>query len=187
MSDGSTKIKNALNLVPVSADPNSPAEGDLQMSDGTARAAGLWQYINSAWTEMGGGGSGGINFLEGDNTNFENGAGDWTTYADAAGENPVDGTGGSPTLTAAQSADTSLRGDSNLLITKDAANRQGEGVGVAFTIDEADQAKKLTISFDYTTSANYADDDIRIAVYDVTNANLIRVNGEDLKETSTSG
>jgi len=40
----------------------------------------------------------------------------------------------------------------------------------------------LTIGLDYDTSAaGYADDDIRISVYDVTNATLIRVNGEDLK------
>lgn len=37
-------------LTPVSADPLSPVEGQLQVSDGTARAAGLWVYQGAAWT-----------------------------------------------------------------------------------------------------------------------------------------
>ena len=185
MADGSNKFKNSINLKPQSGDPSNPAEGDIFRSDGTSRTKGIWEYKDGAWVEVGSGsGSGGINYLEGDNNSFESSVGDWVAYADAAGTEPVDGTGGSPTITIAKSTDTSLRGDSNGLITKDAANRQGEGASCAFTIDEADKAKKLTISFDYTTSANYADDDIKIFVYDVTNANLIRVNGEDLKAIS---
>jgi hypothetical protein len=183
MASGSTKFKNSINLDPQSTDPSSPAEGDLQFSDGTARAKGYWQYKDGAWAEFGGAvGAGGINYLEGDNTNAENGVGDWVTYADAAGENPVDGTGGSATITFTQNTTTPLRGTGDFKFTKDAANRQGEGASVDFTIEKADQAQKLTISFDYDASAaNYADDDIRISVYDVTNTNLIRINGEDLK------
>jgi hypothetical protein len=183
MSDGSTKIKNGLNLQPVSADPNNPAEGDLQFSDGTARAKGLWQYSNGNWAEIGGGGQGGINYLAGDNSDAENGIGDWVTYADAAGENAVDGTGGTALgVTLTQNTTDPLRETADFKFSKDAADRQGEGASVDFTIDNADKAQKLTISFDYDASnANYADDDIRIAIYDVTNSNLIRVNGEDLK------
>ena len=185
MSDGFTKFKKGIQLDPQSADPSSPAEGDLHYADGTARAKGLWQYKDGAWAEFGSGGSGGINYLDGDNSNAENGVGDWAAYADAAGTEPVDGTGGiSPTVTITQNSSSPLRGTSDLLLTKDAANRQGEGASCAFTIDSADQAKKLTISFDYTTSANYADDDIKVFVYDVTNASLIRINGEDLKANS---
>lgn len=183
MSDGSTKIKNALNLEPQSADPSNPAEGDIFCSDGTSRAAGYWQYINGAWSEFGGGGQGGINYLAGDNSDAENGIGDWVTYADAAGENAVDGTGGTALgVTLTQNTTDPLREDADFKFSKDAADRQGEGASCAFTIDNADKAQKLTISFDYDASdANYADDDIRIAIYDVTNATLIRVNGEDLK------
>lgn len=186
MSDGATKIKNGLFLKPVSADPSNPAEGDIQFSDGTARAKGLWVYKDGAWSEAGGSGQGGINYLEGDNSDFEAGVGDWVAYADADQATPEDGTGGSPTTTIAKSSDTSLRGSNNGLITKSAFDDRGEGASCNFTIDEADQAKKLTISFDYTTSANYADDDIGIFIYDVTNANLIRVNGEDLKANANS-
>lgn len=52
------KIFEGISLVPRSADPSSPAEGDLQFSDGTARAKGLWEYKNSAWSTFGGSGGG---------------------------------------------------------------------------------------------------------------------------------
>ena len=129
-----------------------------------------------------GGGSGGINYMVDDNQGADTSVGDWVTYADAAGENPVDGTAGSATTTYTRNTTTPLRGDADFKLVKDAANRQGEGASCAFTIDAADKAQKLTCSFDYDAShAGYADDDIRLSVYDVTNSQLIRVNGEDLK------
>ena len=137
--------------------------------------------------ELGAGGAGGINYLDGDNSDAESSAGDWVEYADAADTVPVDGAGAGATVTFDRNTSSPLRGSADFLLTKDANNRQGEGASVDFTIDSADQAKKLTISFDYTTSANYADDDIKVFVYDITNANLIRVNGEDLKATSGNG
>lgn len=182
MSDGFSKFKKGIQLDPQSADPSNPAEGDQFYSDGTSRAKGMWQYKDGAWAEFGGaGGSGGINYLEGDNTNAETSVGDYVAYADAAGENPVDGTGGSPVTTISQVASATLRGTGHFQIAKSAANRQGEGASVDFTIDNADRAKKHTISFDKNTETGYADDDIRISVYDVTNSTLIRVNGEDVK------
>jgi len=181
MATGSTKFKNTLNLEPLSADPASPAQGDIQFSDGTARAEGYWQYKGGAWSAFGGGAAG-INYFTDDNANAENGVGDWVTYADAAGLNPVDGTGGSATVTYAQNTTTPLRDTADFKWVSTAADNQGDGASVAFTIDKADQGQKLTISFDYDTSdAGYADDDIRLSVYDVTNSTLIRINGEDLK------
>jgi hypothetical protein len=52
MSDGFTKFKKGIQLDPQSADPSSPAEGDLHYSDGTARSAGLWQYKGAAWVRV---------------------------------------------------------------------------------------------------------------------------------------
>jgi len=130
-----------------------------------------------------GGGSGGINYITDSSVDAEVDVGDWVTYKDSAGLNPVDGTAGTALgVVFDRSADTSLRGSANFLYTKDAVNRQGEGASVAFTIDEADQAQKLTCSFDYDASeVGYLDDELRLSVYDVTNSVLIRVNGEDLK------
>jgi hypothetical protein len=128
------------------------------------------------WTSaLGGSGSGGINYLTGDDTNQNSTVGNWVAYADAAGASPVDGTGGSPTVTCTRTTSTPLRGAGSLLITKDAANRQGNGCSIDFTIDVADQAKPLAFSFDTTVgSGTYADGDLTAWLYDKTNATLIQ-------------
>lgn len=102
----------------------------------------------------------------------------WATYADAAGSSPVDGTGGSPTLTFDQTTSSPLRGVGSFLITTTAADLQGNGASYDFTIDSADQAKVLTISFDYSiASGTYADGDMTVYIYDVTNAQVIQPAG----------
>lgn len=135
-------------------------------------------------TAEGGGGGTGKNYIT--NPDAETDTTGYATYADAAAVTPVDGTGGSATTTFTRNTSSPLTGDADFVITKDAANRQGEGVGYNFSIDNADKAKKHLISFDYSTSANYADDDVKVFIYDVTNTSLIRVSGEDLKAVSGS-
>lgn len=169
-------------LEELSSTPSNPSSGDKRFY---AKNDDKLYTLDSSGNEIevgAGGGAGGINYIE--NNDFETGVTDYSAYADTAGENAVDGTGGSPTLTFTHNTSTPLRGTGDGLVTKDAADRQGEGISIAFTVDEADKAKKIVISFDYSTSDNYADDDIRVQVYDVTNSNLIRVNGEDLKAGS---
>lgn len=102
----------------------------------------------------------------------------WATYADAAGALPVDGTGGSPASTLTRSTTTPLRGAASFLWTKSAANRQGEGFSYDFTIDAADKAKVLQVSFDYfIASGTYASSDLTVYIYDVTNALVIQPSG----------
>lgn len=99
----------------------------------------------------------------------------WTTYADAAGTSPVDGTGGSPASTFVAQTDSAIRKNTNFLWTKTAANRQGEGFSYAFSIDNADKGKVLQCSFEYLiASGTYADNDMSVWIYDVTNAVLIQ-------------
>ena len=87
----------------------------------------------------------------------------WSTYADAAGTQPVDGAGGSPNVTFTRSTTTPLRGIADFNFAKDAANRQGQGVATDFVIDLADQAKVLTVSFDYEVlSGTYVDSDLTV-------------------------
>jgi hypothetical protein len=164
------------------ATPSTPASGYKSIYPKTD---GKLYTLDDGGNEVevgSGGGSGGINYMVDDNTSAETSVGDWLTYADAAGENPVDGTAGSATTTYARTTNANMRGTAEFTLSKDAANRQGEGASCAFTVDVADKAKRLTCSFDYDAShAGYADDDIRLSVYDVTNSKLIRVNGEDLK------
>lgn len=110
----------------------------------------------------------------------------WATYADAAGVVPVDGTGGSPTVTWGVSTTTPLRNTSDFNFVKDAANRQGEGVSYNFSIERADQGRQLSIAFDYeVVSGTFASGDITVWVYDVTNAVLLpQPSGNSIVSTS---
>lgn len=142
----------------------------------------LNRYNGTSWAEVGSGGSGGSGINHITNDDAEADATGYSAYADAAATSPVDGTGGSPTVTLTRTTTAPLRGTGSFLFTKDAANRQGEGASYDFTIDSADVAKLLTIAFDYEIgSGTYADDDVSVWIYDVTNAVLIQPTGYKIK------
>jgi hypothetical protein len=123
-------------------------------------------------------GASGINYIK--NPDAEANTTGWATYADAAGVAPVDGTGGSPASTFTRNTSSPLLGIGDFLWTKSAANRQGEGFSYDFTIDNAYKSSNLLIQFPYFTSTNYVDGDMRVYVYDVTNAVLIEPSQRDL-------
>lgn len=149
--------------------------------------------------------SGGINYLS-SNKDAEVDTTGWATYADAAQNTPVNGTAGSPNVTWTRTTSTPLRGSGSFLFTRDAANRQGEGVSFDFSIDQADQSQPLAISFDYkvasgtffaadgvtapsndgTTTQNAGMSDLEVFIYDVTNSVLIPVTPQVLTSTSTT-
>jgi len=104
----------------------------------------------------------------------------WATYADAAQATPVDGTGGTAqTDLWIRSTTSPIRGAGSFRLDKTgSATRQGQGASYNFTIDKADQAKVLTVSFDYeVVSGTYATGDLTVYVYDVTNAQVIQPAG----------
>lgn len=112
------------------------------------------------------------------NGHAEIGTTGWATYADAAGATPVDGTGGAPNVTFARSTTTPLAGDASFLLTKDAANRQGEGVSYAFTLERADNvmAQSMILQFSYETGGTFTtgtSSDIKVFIYNVTDATVI--------------
>lgn len=118
---------------------------------------------------------------------FEYGKTTWVTYKDAAGVAPVDGTGGSPTLTFTVSATTPLAGKLSGIISHPASNVQGEGASFAFTVDPAAKGKVLNISAVYTVfSGTYSggtattDSDIEAYIYDVDAAQVIQPAGYKL-------
>lgn len=138
-----------------------------------------------SWGAAGGSGGTGKNYI----TNSDCASSvflPWAVYDDEADTTddtiPDDGTGGSPGVTIAANTTTPLSDDADFLFTKPTADSQGEGVSTVFTIDRADNAKKMIISFDYKTSANYVDDDVKIYIFDDDENEIIRVNGEDLKQ-----
>jgi hypothetical protein len=139
--------------------------------------------------------SGGINYIS-SNSDAEADTSGYATYADAAGNKPVDGTGGTATgLTFSRSTSSPLRGTASFSMAQaNSTSLQGKGVSYDFTIDAADKAKMLAISFDYnasstfvasngttaplndgTTTTNAGNSDVEVFIYDVTNAVLIPV------------
>lgn len=138
---------------------------------------------DNRWHIVGGSGSGSgsaeINYIT--NGSAEADTLGWAVYADAAGTSPVDGTGGSANVTITRTTTTPLIGTASFLLAKDAANRQGQGWSYDFTIDLANRAKVLQISFDYLVSsgtfvagATGSDSDVTVWIYDITNAVLIQ-------------
>lgn len=157
--------------------PATPASGKVRLYP---KADGKFYRKDDTGLEQvvgGGSGAGGINYLlsSGKAWDFEDGLSTgWSTYADAAGVAPVDGTGGTPNVTFAASASSPQRGLYSGLFTKDAANRQGEGVSVDFTLDAQDVGKPFTIAVDTIASANFTGlsgaESMRVYCYDVTNS-----------------
>lgn len=133
----------------------------------------------------GGGGGTGINLLT--NGDGETDLIGWNTYADAAGVAPVDGAGGSPNITWTLTSLNPLRGNGSFLLTKDAANRQGQGVSVDIDVDNADRGHIVEIRGEgKLISGSYAKGDVRFFVYDVANSAVIEGAPRDL-EANTSG
>lgn len=76
---------------------------------------------------------------------------------------PKIASGGSPNITWTRSNTNPLRGDASFVFTKDASSRQGQGVQTNFTIENADLAKILTITFDYNIyTGTYSEGDLTV-------------------------
>lgn len=117
----------------------------------------------------------------------------WAIYADAAGLAPVDCTGGSPASTLVRNTTTPIGPTTDLLWTKSAANRQGEGFSYDFSIDKTDQGKMMAVEFDYQIASGTfvagtqtTDSDMEVWVYDITNAALIQPYTYKLFSSTTS-
>lgn len=131
----------------ISENPILPGSASLTLPIGTTAqrpgtpVAGMTRYNTDllsqetyqagAWVQSGSG-QGGINWVT---PNDGISATGYNVYADAAGLSPLDGTGGTATVTFATSAVTPLRGTSSYLFTKPASNVQGQGWSKDFTID----------------------------------------------------
>jgi hypothetical protein len=126
-----------------------------------------------------------INYIT--NPSAESSTTGWATYVNTAAATPTNGTGGVANVTWQRNTSSPIRGNADFAFAKDAANRQGQGVAFTFTISTTDRSKKCQITFDYDTSAaNYAAGDMRVYVYDVTNATLITPQTVDIpKGTNT--
>lgn len=124
----------------------------------------------------GGSGSGDLTYILDDNSNLEETIGSWLSYADAAGENPVDGTAGSATTTCTRNTTAPLFGVGDLLLTKDASDRQGEGCSLDFTITDQtyiDSPTRMWLRMRHKSDTNYSAGDIKVFLYDKDTSSLI--------------
>jgi hypothetical protein len=177
-----TPTMDIVTLDGAGATPSTPSAGYYKtyVKDSTGKLAIL--DSNGVETTVGSG-SGGINYI----TDFDgNSDVNWHTFDDGASATPVDGTGGATITTTWQASTSSpIRESSSFVLTKAGANYQGEGASYDFTIHPADKGKVLQGSFDYAiASGTYADDDVTVWIYDVTNAALIQPAPYKLKNHS---
>ncbi len=179
MADNHFKIHKGATLNPQTTEPANPTDGDMYY-DSTLNVFRVFE--NGSFVNMRSGGASAINYI--DNPDAEVDTSGWATYADAAGTDPVDGTGGAANITFTRNTSSPLRGSGDFDISKSAADRQGEGLGNNFSIDAADNGQTIFISFDYNVSANFADGDIGIFIYDVTNDTLTRPTNIDILASS---
>lgn len=178
MGDSHLKIHKGVSFAPQATEPANPINGDIYYDDTLNQ---FRMYKNGAWSVLGSGSVSGI-ILE-DNSSFESTIGDWLAYADAADTVPVDGTGGSATTTVTRTESTPLAGRGSQLITKDAADRQGEGGSLTIDVDPKFRGQPVALSFSYEASAGFdrgdpsdpvgSPSDLAVYFYDVTNAKLL--------------
>lgn len=103
----------------------------------------------------------------------------WSGYDDSSAA-VVDGTGGTVTTTCQPSSSSPLEDSKSLLITKGAANYQGEGCSINETISEAGKYKMHLVTFDYeATHANYLDDYIKVYMVSPSGAVIEVVAGDN--------
>jgi hypothetical protein len=144
--------------------------------------------LNSAGVETeigaGSGGSGGINYIT--NPDAVSDTTGWTTYDDAAAA-PVDMSGGTVTTTFTRTTASGevIRQNSiasgSFKFSKDAADRQGEGVMTLLDLDRFDAfaATRQYVSIDYETSADFDTDDVCFYVYGTDSTTVTKLQSEN--------
>lgn len=194
MSSDSFKVNKSLIIKPRAAKPTSPQIGETIVDANT----GKMQYYNStAWVD--------INKPETSTSNLITNSSAvgvvnsiFSPYADAAGTRPVDGTGGSPTVSTGLSStglyNPPIFGTQSYYLAKGAGNMQGNGWSTAFTVELGSRSKMFNISFDYlnitaapiTPGTSTTDGDMIVYIYDVTNSQLIEPSNIKLFSNSTT-
>ena len=174
--------------------PSTPASGSRKLYP---KADGFYQLDSTGLETKVGSGSGGggsINLIT-------NGSADdaiasiFVPYADAAGTRPVDGTGGSPTVTTLITSVSPLTGTKSYLLTKPASNVQGQGWATPATaLDLSYRAKALKISVDYIVNSGTfvagsrtTDSDIIWTCYDITTSKIVEPSNIKMCSNSTTG
>lgn len=136
-----------------------------------------WKQKSGSGSGTGSGSGGDLfkNYITNGNANSITG---WSTYADAAGSEPVDGTGGTATgVTFSVNTSSPIDGTKDFKLSKDAADRQGKGVSYDFTTGTVTENQRFKIAYMYTASTDFtagSNSDVRMFLYDITNSRIIR-------------
>lgn len=174
MADDFWKVRHGFSFHGETA-PANPKDGDFYFDV----VQGFLGYNYGSWGPIGG--TGVINYDT--NPTLGSTAG-YALYNNGAVSQPTTGTGGTATnLTLTSTITSPLVGHTMGVLTKAAANAQGEGLSYDFTIDEAYSPGVLAIKFSFQGSASFglssglpgSDSDIEMWVYDITNNVLIPV------------
>jgi hypothetical protein len=141
----------------------------------------MWVYKDGSWQEFGGSGAAGrLYFTDRDAADLSK----LDLYNDG-GATPTDGTGGTVAgVSEAINSSTPIIGSGSYRVSKDAADRQGEGWSIEtdVTLDAPVNAgEPLTVQFRYRTSADYANGDIKMFYYLVGDNEVFALNGIDNK------
>ena len=175
--------------------PANPSSGSNKLY---FKADGKLYTLDSAGNEalVGSGAGGGVKNLITNGNADDTSSSIFVPYADAAATRPVDGTGGSPTVTTSVTSSSPLDGTKSFLLTKTAVNSQGQGWAIPFTVDTAYKAKALKISVDFIVNsgtfvagangASPVDGDVIWYIYDVTNSQLIEPSNIKMFSNSSS-
>jgi len=153
------------------------SDGQLCFATDTLSA---YVIYSGALQAIGGGGVGGINYIS--NWNAEKDITGWSLYKDADSAVAEDGTGGTATITFAQETASPLFDDASFKISSNGTtSRRGEGIStVMLNIDPAVKYNPISGSMTVRNTALQTGD-IKVFIYDVTNAALIRCTyGEDV-------
>lgn len=170
----------AANTAKVSASGSIDTHSDVDITTvaPTDKQALVWNAGNSEFEpqdQTGGGGSGGINYIE--DGEFELGVSGWGQYFDGASATPVDGLGVGTigTITHETTAQFLIRGTGTLVLTKNNVNNKlGSGMKTPdFTIDKADINKSLNVLFDYSLDTRELLGIYKLFVYDIDNSTLL--------------
>lgn len=157
---------------------------DVDLSTPPA-AAQVLKYDGANWVAGSVGGLGEVNFIE--NSGAETNAAGWSVYNDTpGGSEPIDGDGGTASVTFTRQDSVVLRGEQSFQLSKGASDLQGEGVSYDFEIGEQDRSRKCKIQFDFKTNedAAFAQGDLKVFIYDVDNSTLITPVDTDIPDTA---
>jgi hypothetical protein len=99
--------------------------------------------------------------------------------ANGGDTSPTDGTGGTAVgVTLTRNTVLPLIGVADFDLAKDTFSREGMGVSTDFSIDNRDKGNLIEVRFTYSGTAGMilgGSSDVRVWIYDITNANLIQI------------